>query len=562
MEDRFAFCDVLKRFVDESGYGTGQLAGWTGIPKATLANWVQGRVSKPRNVEDLLKVAAALHLDEAQASHLLCAADYPSVEKLRGGRRGERYQELLARWTASGKRRVPFQAIADLPTFVGREAALRALEEALLRPQHADIYVLHGMGGVGKTTLAAHLAYRLRAHFRDGILWASLSSADTMSILLSFARALGRDVSKHTDVATRSSVVRDILADQRTLIVLDGARSSESVRALLPPSGPSAVLVTTRRQDLGASWGAQRFRIGPFGSGGIESLELFARILGRERVQEEEGQFAELSDLLGHLPLAIAVASCRLAYESNWATGDFLDRLQRECSRLDELTSADRSVRLSFNLSFEALCTEQRRFFAALGTQGGEDFSVQAAAHAADLPLQESADLLRKLFSLSLVQEGRTHRYRLHPLLRDYARERIEEEGVFERAITYYVDFAVAHEGDLYALDLEIGNVVKALEMAHERQMFPELLRGVNALYPCLATGGLYTMAPLHVRRAVEAARKLEDADGLVRALRNQGQIARICGDYEDASEWLRERLELVGELNDQGVGDRCRSAR
>jgi len=555
IEDRFAFCDVLKQFVVQSGYSASQLARQTGIPKATLANWLQGRVSKPRNVKDLLKLAAAMHLDEAQASHLLQAADYPPVKKLRGGPEDEHYRELLAPWIASGKKggKAPFQAIAELPYFVGRERELRALEEALLRAEHGQIYVLHGMGGVGKTTLAAHLAYRLRSHFPDGVLWASLgSSGDPMSILLTFARALGHDVGRHTDLATRSSVVRAILADKRVLTVLDDARSSEEVRALLPPSGPSAVIVTTRRRDLGVSLGARRFRIDPFDSEGEEARELFAHILGRERVQEEEVQFAHLADRLGHLPLAIAVASCRLAYESNWATGDFLERLQHEGNRLDELTSEDHSVRLSFNLSFEALCPDQRRLFAALGAQGGEDFSVQAAAHAADLPLQESADLLRKLFSLSLVQKGRTDRYRLHPLLRDYALARVVDEGIFERTIAYYVDFAVTHEEDLDGLDLEMGNVIKALDMAHERQMFSELVRGANAIYPYLATRGLYTVAHLHVRRAVAAARTLGNTGGLIRALRNQGQLARIRGDYEEASERLRESLELAGELNDK----------
>lgn len=553
MEDRFAFCDVLERFVAQSGYSAGQLARLTGIPKATLANWLQGRVSKPRNLEDLLKLAAALHLDEAQASHLLQAADYPPVEKLLRRPVSENYGELLASWSNSGERaeRAPFQAIAELPYFVGRERQLAALERALLRPEHTSIYILHGMGGVGKTTLASHLAYRLRTHFGDGVLWASLGNTDAMSILLTFARALGHDVAEYTDLATRSTVMREALADKCVLIVLDDAGSSEEVRPMLPPSGPSAVIVTTRRRDLGISWGAQRFRVGPFDGKRREALDLFAHMLGRERVQEEEDQFVELADLLGHLPLAIAVAAGRLAYESNWATVDFLERLQRERSRLDELISEDQSVRLSFNLSFKALCPDQRRLFPALGALGGEDFSLEAAAYATDLPLQEAADLLRKLFNLSLIQKGRSNRYRLHPLLRDYARERVEDEDAFERAITYYVNFVEAHETDFDVLDLEVGNVTKALAMAYERQVLPELVRGTNALYPYLATRGLYTVASLHVTRAVEAARKLGNIRGLATALRNQGQLERIRGHYGRASAHLQESLALAGEIND-----------
>lgn len=558
MSDRFLFCETLQRFVTQSGYTAGQISRTTGIPKATLTNWLQGRVRKPRNVTDLLKLADALHLDGSEASHLLRAAGHPPLERLRGGTSGAVHARLLSAWPRSPGQpgTAPFQAIADLPTFVGRERELQALERALLRPHHEAIYVLHGMGGAGKTTLAARLAYRLRAHFPDGVLWASLGRTDPMSILLAFASALGQDVGEYADLASRSAVVRELVANRCVLIVLDDAGSSEEVRPLLPPSGPSAVLVTTRRRTLGTTWGARRFQIGPFARDGTEALRLFARIVGETRVRQEQTQFVEIANLLGNLPLAIAVAACRLAYESNWATADFLERLRCEYHRLDELANEEQSVRLSFNLSYEASCPQQQRLFAALGIFGGEDFTVEAAAHVARLPLQVTADLLRKLFNLSLVQLGRPDRYRLHPLLRDYARERarslLADEEIFERAIGYYLDFVTVHETDFDALDLEIGNVTEVLALAYEMQMWPELVRGANALFPYLATRGLYTVAPVHLSRAIVAARTLGDTHSLVTALHNQAQIERIREDYEQASLHLQESLALAGGLNDK----------
>lgn len=558
MPDRFLFCQVLQQFVTQSGHSAGQLSRSTGIPKATIANWLQGRVRKPRNVKDLLKLAGALHLDEAEASHLLEAAGYPPLERLRGENNGDDYAELLAPWRRSEGRhsRAPFQAIADLPTFTGRERELRALEQMLLQPHHQTTYILHGMGGVGKTTMAAHLAYCLRTHFRDGVLWASLSRTDPMSILLAFAGALDHDVAEFTDLASRSAVVRDILAGKRILIVLDDAGSSEEVRPLLPPSGPAAVVVTTRRRNLGTAWGARRFRISTFGDDGTEAVRLFARILGKGRVQQEQAQFVEMAHLLGNLPLAIAVAGCRLAHESNWATADFLERLRCEQHRLGQLVSEDQSVRLSFNLSFEALSPEQQRLFSTLGALGGEDFSVEAAAHIAALPRQLAADLLRELFNLSLVQQGRPNRYRLHPLLRDYARERarppVVDEALFERAISYYLDFVDSHKTDFEALDLEIGNITEVLAIANEREMLAELVRGANALFPYFATRGLSTVAPVHLSRAVAAARTLGDSRTLITALHNQGRIERIRGNYEQAAVHLCESLALTVELNDK----------
>ena len=106
---------------------------------------------------------------------------------------------------------------------------------------------LRGMGGVGKTALAARLAYQLREHFSDGVLWARLDTSDTLSVLAAFAAAYGQDVSPHRDVAGRAAAVRGILAGKRVLIVLDNAEESAQIRPLLPPStGQIGVIIWNR----------------------------------------------------------------------------------------------------------------------------------------------------------------------------------------------------------------------------------------------------------------------------------------------------------------------------
>lgn len=152
--------------MQRSHRSAGQVAALSRVPKRTIVNWLSGTVKKPQRWQDIVQVAAALDLNENETDKLLLVARHAPIVELRQTETNERDHNLLISWPES--RSAPFQAIANLRHFVGREAALRELEQLLLSGRRVAICALHGMGGVGKTSLAAHLAYRLRHHFPDG----------------------------------------------------------------------------------------------------------------------------------------------------------------------------------------------------------------------------------------------------------------------------------------------------------------------------------------------------------------------------------------------------------
>jgi predicted ATPase len=445
--------------VARSGYTAGQLARLSSIPKPTIVNWLEGRVKRPRTREDLLRLAVVLHLDRAELSELLVSAGHPDVDVLERSARQTNDTEALALlrpWLSTAvsphspaPQPAPFQVMADLPTFVGREEEIAQLRARLSEPTHPTLYAIHGMGGVGKTALAVKMAYLMRGNFPDGVLWARVNLSDTLSILGTFASAYQLDVSQYSDLHSRSRVVRDLLGRKRALIILDGAERSEQIAPLLPPTGGCAVIVTTRRQDLSVLRGAYRLHLSPFSPQTGEALALFARVLGNGRVQAEKHLFTQLAQLLGYLPLAIDIAAARLAYEPGWSTAEFLTQLQQTNQRLHELAFDQQSVRLSFETSYAALSPEEQHCFAALSVFVGEDFSEAAAAAVTQVSRAEMRRMLHHFYALSLVQTGRPAlagqpaRYRLHQLLRDFAREKlVDDTAVTQRMIAYYTQFA------------------------------------------------------------------------------------------------------------------------
>ncbi len=109
------------------------------------------------------------------------------------------------------------------------------------------VTVLSGMGGVGKTVLAANLVEAVRSHltklFENGIYWLSESP------LLRLAHFCGIDLLDET--STVEALAR-ILERKRFLLVVDDATSAEQIAPLVRVLGAGGrMLVTTRHGELG-----------------------------------------------------------------------------------------------------------------------------------------------------------------------------------------------------------------------------------------------------------------------------------------------------------------------
>jgi DNA-binding SARP family transcriptional activator len=239
----------------------------------------------------------------------------------------------------------PMQLPPAAPHIVGRGELRGDLTRRLRRqPEQgtATIVALHGMGGVGKTTLATRVGHDVRADFPGGILFADLhgladqhgvadQAASASTVLNGFLRSLGLSGEAiPPDLPARQALYRSVLDGRRMLLVLDNARDEEQVRPLLPGAGGVA-LVTSRRLLAGLV-DATHTCVEPLDSGG--SLELFQQTAGA-RAGEQPGAAAEITSLCGGLPLAIRIAGIRLREQRSLSATMLRDRLADERQRLD-----------------------------------------------------------------------------------------------------------------------------------------------------------------------------------------------------------------------------------
>jgi tetratricopeptide (TPR) repeat protein len=332
----------------------------------------------------------------------------------------------------------PAQLPAGTPDFTGRVELSRRLRSLLADRDSPAVVVtaVAGQGGVGKTTLVVRAAHELAPRFPNGQLYVNLrgieaEAADPVAVLGDFLRDLGVDPAAVPDgVEARARLYRSRLAGRRVLVVLDNARDEAQVRPLLPGDRSCAVVITSRSRLAGLE-GAAMIAVDALPAG--EAIELLGKIAGAARVAAEPGAARVIVEACGCLPLAVRVAGARLAARPDWPLAEMAARLSRERGRLDELRAGDLDVRASLALGYASLPPQARQAFRMLGVLKSGDFAVWPLAALLDLPAGAASRLAEQLANAHLLQvqgldAAGQPRYRFHDLVRDFARERLNEE--------------------------------------------------------------------------------------------------------------------------------------
>lgn len=485
----------------------------------------------------------------------------------------------------------PAQLPATVPDFTGRASFVRELGDRIATAEGSVMAVsaLAGIGGVGKTTLAVHVAHQARKHFPDGQLYVDLQgagsrAAEPETVLGAFLRALGTaDSAIPESLDERAALYRSTLDGRRILILLDNAHDAAQIRPLLPGTTGCAALVTSRVRmvDLAGAHLVDLDVMSP-----EEALQLFTRIVGEERINSERKAALDVVAACGFLPLAIRIAASRLASRRTWTVSVLAAKLADERRRLDELQAGDLAVKATFELGYGQLEPAQARAFRLLGLADGPDISLAAAAALLNLEVHAAEDLLEALVDTSLVESAAPGRYRYHDLVRLYARscaERDEQPPVErELALSRLLDFYLATAAGVYALERPGDRTVNHLERTeHPGLSFTDHGRALDWLYaeanPLLACVR-QSITATTIRRAVDlllaskdlaesgansrqfesvativrdAATVTGDARSEARARTTLAQVHSTAGRFDQAEDEARQAMVLASSIDD-----------
>ena len=487
---------------------------------------------------------------------------------------------------------------APRDSFVGREQQIIELKRALSMTR---LLTLTGAGGSGKTRLALEVARDLAGAYPDGVWLVKLASlTEVEQVPQEVASVVGvRDQPKRSFTETLVEALRN----KTMLIILDNCEHLVDAAAhlvdVLLDSCRRLRIMATSQEALGTvgelRWSVPSLSVPDTGRpptvGELETYEsarLFAERASQRNPSFEltAGNAEAVSQVCRHLegmPLAIELAAARMEALSAKQLASRLDASLKLLSRGDRTAEPrHRSLRATLEWSHGLLGEHEKMLFRRLSVFAG-GWTLEAAEEVCSgggIEEVEVLDLLSELVerSLAVAEAGEDAlRYVMLELVRQYAREELEENGESEnlrgRHAGYYLALAEredAQEADpgvrrprpvawLRQMEAEHANLRAALSWSldedarHPEGGRAELgLRLATALFWFWQTHDYQSEGRSYLERAVSNSRGTTAPALEARALDAAGGIAGFQGDIGAAKAFLEEGLALYRKLGDE----------
>ncbi|MEU7145861.1 transcriptional regulator [Nocardia sp. NPDC046473] len=436
---------------------------------------------------------------------------------------------------------------ADIPDFVGRAETVATIADQLTAAVGASgipLVSIDGPPGVGKTSLAVRVAHRLRKQFPDGQWYIRLSGparqgkrpADVLAELLQ-ASGVSRNLLP-PGVDARSAMLRARTADRRVLLVFDDVLSAEAVRAAIPGTAGSAVVIVgpTYLPDLVVHHSAHPVHLSELSL--PEARELLTSILGERRVSAEGAAVDRLVEICARLPLALRVGAAYLMGRPLLGIDEFVGQLGRGSARSTlRMGARDKSALIAaLDFAYFAMSKDAQRALRLIGLLPGMDFTLGAleALTGNDIP---TAAVLDELTVFGLLRETVAGRFQAGRLIQLYAADRVadaegrdERRRAIERLLEWFLSAGHA--------TIEQDNLAIAVSVAAQNGLHSLGRRIVMAIGPTLGSGDA---GHRHRVPRGEPAAALD-----VYALNARALYLQRIGKAAEGTALLREALDTV----------------
>lgn len=455
--------------------------------------------------------------------------------------------------------------------------------------------LLHGPPGVGKTTLAIHMAHHVADKFPDGRIFVELRDTDgkprdpyiVLGELLTYLGISAGRIPR--DRRLRVALYRSTLKGKRCLIIFDNAVGEDQLRDFLIAGRSTRILITSR-STLGSLPSCKRYLVYAFDIS--TGLEFFSKIVGQDRIHNDPKSAEHIVRLCGGLPLSLRITGAKIVVRPHLDLADAKEGLNEGTGRLDELALGDLRSRSVLSWSYTDLSKSEKRLFRRLAIIAVATFPSWVASVLLDIPLSEAERTLQGLVDSHLIEakeRDRAHqiRYGFHDLIRELAIERLREEdstasvqSALERlASNYLMRARLAREASATAplpgdqedrmfpsqrealawLAVERPALVSLVEQTSGAEMWQLSADMASCIAPYLEETSNWFDLEIIYKHSMDAALVLRDRKLEGAALHGLGVMLRDRGDFHEAAERLHAALIICQEVGDLASEARLR---
>jgi len=479
-------------------------------------------------------------------------------------------------------------------SLIGRESELSTLRQRLENPQ-CRMVTLIGMGGIGKTRLAIEIANRLKEKFTDGAGFVALAGLSSSAFLVSaIADALHLNLTGSRDPQKQ---LLNSLRKKEFLLVLDNAEN------LLPEVGffgellenaPYLKLLVTSRERLNIQWEwVFEIRGLPIPSNDddeqVEQSSSVALFMQRAQQVKTDLKFdsneialiSRLCQMVEGNPLAIELAAPWVKVLSVQEISEEIEKhLDILESSAHDLTDRHRSIRTTFNYSWNLLSEDERQTLSRLSA-----FRSSFTREAAGQITGTSLPLLSILKAKSWLQRNTNGSFSLHELVRQYTAEKLrlnseEERQTRMKFCDYYAASMKQWEDKIKSprsitvlaeMGNEIDNIIQAWNWMMLLRQPTHISRSHFSLYWFHEMHGLYQQGILLFDQAAGILRDIikshKDQEKISESMLALGQALSLearwlarSGDLPASSKILQESIDILRSYQDKAtLGDALR---
>ncbi|MBD2604794.1 caspase family protein [Scytonema hofmannii FACHB-248] len=460
--------------------------------------------------------------------------------------------------------------------FIERPQEQQFIEEALKSQEKwVRNIVIRGMGGTGKTILAAEAARKVEGLFRK-VIWASANDspidlADLLDIVL---RAIGYRSDQLT-MLEKQEKVSELLRQDRYLLVVDSFEriGDKEVDRFLAENNfyPSKVLITTRH-ILPRDYSVINLEGFKFS----QTHQMLKEIGKNQGLKQffSENDVQNIHDITSGLPLAIQWIIGQLSQKIplEYVLRNLTNRNKQQGNGITGNESQVNNMLESiFGNSWDLLKKATRRILMSMTffTAPASEEAIQVISGVEPENFQSEIEYLIKM---SLIQPNRDRmggekfRFSIHPLTRSFAGKKVDDDIVLKRAIyseavRYFIVLMekLARPGlglDKYEeLEQDLPNCLSAFSWCRNQREFTNTFKIVDSLNHFLFERGFWDTRIQICTSASELEHDSpsKDYEAAWRSAFGAGWVCCRQNNYEEAKKWLvkaQENLDKIPKIN------------